>query len=137
MFSITLNFIIFNKFILPSLNFAKNINSPFIHLWYIAILMQLELVFPIIFTLLKKIESKVSKYLPFIIMFILLVKQNAVERENKTFKEVKNILTWKYHNIKIEVIYRKNRKNLLNFIQTLIYSKIYLGLVSFLKHIIK
>ncbi len=53
--------------------FAKNINSPFIHLWYIAILMQLELVFPIIFTLLKKIEAKVSKYLPFIIMFILSI----------------------------------------------------------------
>ena len=53
--------------------FAKNINSPFIHLWYIAILMQLELVFPIIFTILKKIEAKVSKYLPFIIMFILSI----------------------------------------------------------------
>ena len=53
--------------------FAKNINSPFIHLWYIAILMQLELVFPIIFTALKKIEAKVSKYLPFIIMFVLSI----------------------------------------------------------------
>ena len=53
--------------------FAKNINSPFIHLWYIAILMQLELVFPIIFTILKKIEAKVSKYFPFIIMFILSI----------------------------------------------------------------
>ena len=53
--------------------FAKNINSPFIHLWYIVILMQLELVFPIIFTILKKIEAKVSKYFPFIIMFILSI----------------------------------------------------------------
>ena len=53
--------------------FAKNINSPFIHLWYIAILMQLELVFPIIFTMLKKLETKVSKHLPFIIMFILSI----------------------------------------------------------------
>ncbi len=35
--------------------------------------MQLELVFPIIFTILKKIEAKVSKYLPFIIMFILSI----------------------------------------------------------------
>ena len=53
--------------------FAKNINSPFIHLWYIAILIQLELVFPIIFTMLKKLETKVSKHLPFIIMFILSI----------------------------------------------------------------
>ena len=53
--------------------FAKNINSPFIHLWYIAILIQLELIFPIIFTMLKKLETKVSKHLPFIIMFILSI----------------------------------------------------------------
>ena len=38
--------------------FAKSINSPFIHLWYIAILLQIELIFPIIFTLIKKIGNK-------------------------------------------------------------------------------
>lgn len=51
--------------------FAKSINSPFIHLWYIAILLQIELVFPLIYTSLKKISNRINKYIPFIFMFIL------------------------------------------------------------------
>ena len=39
--------------------FTKNVNSPFIHLWYISILMQFELVFPIIFKIFKKYKKKV------------------------------------------------------------------------------
>lgn len=38
--------------------FTKNINSPFIHLWYISILMQFELIFPLIFSLFKKYRGK-------------------------------------------------------------------------------
>ena len=53
--------------------FAKSINSPFIHLWYIAILLQIELIFPIIFTLIKKIGNKLNMYIPFIFMFILSI----------------------------------------------------------------
>ncbi len=51
--------------------FAKSINSPFIHLWYIAILLQIELVFTLIYTSLKKISNRINKYIPFIFMFIL------------------------------------------------------------------
>ena len=51
--------------------FAKHINSPFMHLWYIAILLQLELIFPFIFLLFKKIGQKVSKILPVIFFFLL------------------------------------------------------------------
>ena len=38
--------------------FTKNLNSPFIHLWYISILMQFELIFPLIFSLFKKYRGK-------------------------------------------------------------------------------
>lgn len=38
--------------------FTRHINSPFMHLWYISILIQFDLVFPIIYLILKKIEIK-------------------------------------------------------------------------------
>ena len=43
--------------------FRSGLESPFIHLWYMAILMQFDLVFPFIFLLLKKIgdKSKMTK----------------------------------------------------------------------------
>lgn len=44
--------------------FAHHINSPFIHLWYIAILMQFEIIFPIIFLILKKAGEKIHKIVP-------------------------------------------------------------------------
>ena len=51
--------------------FAKRIESPFIHLWYISILVQLQLVFPFIFLLFKTIGDKVKIIIPCILMFIL------------------------------------------------------------------
>ena len=48
--------------------FTRNINSPFIHLWYISILLQFDLVFPLIFTLLKKVENKVKNNISTIIV---------------------------------------------------------------------
>ena len=53
--------------------FAKHVNSPFIHLWYIAILLQLELVFPIIIKSLKKIGDRVLKIFPIIIISLLFI----------------------------------------------------------------
>ena len=41
--------------------FSSHINSPFIHLWYIAILLQFDLIFPYIFMLLKKVGDKFNK----------------------------------------------------------------------------
>lgn len=49
--------------------FSMHSASPFIHLWYIAILMQFELIFPIIFLILKKLDFK--KKTPSIILGIL------------------------------------------------------------------
>lgn len=53
--------------------FAKHINSPFMHLWYIAILLQIEIVFPIVFLFLKKIGKRLHKIFPCILTFILFV----------------------------------------------------------------
>ena len=52
--------------------FVRHVNSPFIHLWYIAIILQLELIFPLVFILLKKISKKV-RIIPFIILTLLSI----------------------------------------------------------------
>lgn len=44
--------------------FAHHIDSPFMHLWYVAILLQFELIFPLIYIPLKKLGDKVNKLLP-------------------------------------------------------------------------
>ena len=51
--------------------FARHVNSPFMHLWYIAILLQFEIIFPFIFMFLKKMGDKVHKSLPIIFAIIL------------------------------------------------------------------
>mgnify|MGYP000527831764 FL=1 len=41
--------------------FARHVDSPFMHLWYIGILLQFELIFPFLFKLLKKSGEKIDK----------------------------------------------------------------------------
>lgn len=53
--------------------FARSASSPFIHFWYIAILMQFELLFPFIYTLIKKMENKVNKLFPTILLGLLSI----------------------------------------------------------------
>lgn len=48
--------------------FARHINSPFMHLWYISILMQYELVFPIIYLIMKKIHKHASTVVALILL---------------------------------------------------------------------
>lgn len=38
--------------------FARHVDSPFMHLWYISILLQFDLVFPFIYKGLKNLEIK-------------------------------------------------------------------------------
>ncbi len=51
--------------------FARHVDSPFMHLWYISILLQFDLIFPFIFILLRKIGDKISKNFPIILTFLL------------------------------------------------------------------
>ena len=53
--------------------FTRHINSPFMHLWYISILLQFELIFPIVFVILKKINEITKKNISSIIVFILTI----------------------------------------------------------------
>ncbi len=53
--------------------FARHVNSPFIHLWYISILLQFDLIFPFLFLALRKLGAKVHKFIPCITTFILAV----------------------------------------------------------------
>ncbi len=50
--------------------FARHIDSPFMHLWYISILFQFDLIFPFLYLGLKKIGDKIKKWLPSLITFI-------------------------------------------------------------------
>lgn len=51
--------------------FARHINSPFMHFWYIGILLQFELIFPFVFIILKKLGDKTKKIVPCIIIGII------------------------------------------------------------------
>ena len=51
--------------------FARHVDSPFMHLWYIAILLQFEIIFPFLFKLLKKLGEKIDKLLPCIIPLVI------------------------------------------------------------------
>lgn len=64
----------YNNFFQISTNinyFSNNVTSPFIHLWYIAILLQYDLIFPFIFIFLQKLKNKYNKLIPLIITTIV------------------------------------------------------------------
>ncbi len=66
----------YNNFWQLSVNldyFARHVSSPFMHLWYIAILLQFEIVFPFIFLGLRKLGQKVKPYLPPLITGLLSI----------------------------------------------------------------
>lgn len=51
--------------------FARHVSSPFMHFWYIAILLQFELIFPILFLLFKKIGDKTKGIFPIVVTTLL------------------------------------------------------------------
>lgn len=53
--------------------FTKSINSPFIHLWYISILMQFELLFPIIFIAYRKLDNALRKNISTLLIVIMAI----------------------------------------------------------------
>lgn len=53
--------------------FARHINSPFMHLWYISILLQFDLIFPFIYIVFRKIGDKIKKIIPCIISLLLAI----------------------------------------------------------------
>lgn len=53
--------------------FARFVSSPFMHFWYIAILLQFELILPFIFMLFKKIGDKSRKVVYFSLLFVCII----------------------------------------------------------------
>ena len=53
--------------------FTRNVNSPFTHLWYISILMQFDLIFPIIFLIFRKIDRKARNNISALLVFLLML----------------------------------------------------------------
>ena len=53
--------------------FTRNINSPFTHMWYISILLQFDLIFPLVVNFLKKIERKTKKQLSTVGVVLLTI----------------------------------------------------------------
>ena len=51
--------------------FTRHITSPFMHLWYISILLQFELIFPFLYIIIKTIRKKIHRIVPLIILIIL------------------------------------------------------------------
>ena len=62
--------------------FVRNVSTPFMHYWYIAILLQFEVVFPLVFIVLKKLGKYISKVLPIIILILLGVFSCVVFTHN-------------------------------------------------------
>ena len=58
--------------------FASHVSTPFMHFWYIGILLQFELLFPLIFCVFKKIGEKVHKLVPclFLTVFAIFAAYN-------------------------------------------------------------
>lgn len=54
--------------------FTRHVASPFMHLWYISILMQFEIVFPILFIGFKRLGDKLHKSIPclFLMLFSII-----------------------------------------------------------------
>lgn len=53
--------------------FVRNISSPFMHLWFIAIMIQIELVLPLFLLVLRKIDKKNTGTIPCIIIGLLSI----------------------------------------------------------------
>lgn len=66
----------YNNFWQLSVNadyFAHHINSPFMHLWYISILLQFDLIFPFIYLIIRKLKEKTNKYFMCILFLLISV----------------------------------------------------------------
>lgn len=53
--------------------FAQHLDSPFMHLWYVSILLQFDLIFPLIYIPLRKLGDKFHRLIPCIITVALSI----------------------------------------------------------------
>ncbi|MBP3707679.1 MAG: acyltransferase [Clostridia bacterium] len=83
--------------------FAQHIDSPFMHLWYVSILLQFDLVFPLIYIPLRKLGDKCHKTIPCaltivcsiagcIYFYIASLNQNIMASYYNTFSRMFSLL---------------------------------------------
>ena len=53
--------------------FARHVDSPYMHLWYVAILLQLELIFPLIYVVLKFLKDKLERIFSVLFCVVLVI----------------------------------------------------------------
>ena len=53
--------------------FTRHTNSPFMHLWYISILIQFDLVFPLFYFFFKKVDEKCKKNASVFVVFLIAI----------------------------------------------------------------
>ena len=53
--------------------FARHTDSPFIHMWYISILLQFDLIFPFIYKMLDGLRKKFNRFIPAFLTGILTI----------------------------------------------------------------
>lgn len=51
--------------------FARHVDSPYMHLWYVAILLQLEVIFPLIYGVMKFLGKKVGRFVPIVLAYLI------------------------------------------------------------------
>lgn len=76
--------------------FARHGNSPFMHLWYISILMQFELIFPIAFVIIRKISKIINRNISTIIVFLLTIASTVAFYQ---FSKTKDIMFVYYNTL--------------------------------------
>ena len=74
--------------------FARHVDSPFMHFWYVAILLQFELIFPLIFIGIKKFNEKYSKN----IILIILVSLSLIGTSYFIYSSFTNNIMFVYYN---------------------------------------
>lgn len=53
--------------------FARHVDSPYMHLWYVAILLQLEFIFPLIFIILKFLRDKLDILFSLLLCVVIVI----------------------------------------------------------------
>lgn len=125
--------------------FTRHINSPFMHLWYISILLQFDLIFPFMYLLLRKIGEKFNKFIPCIVTGLLCIifsiyfyttalTNNIMVTYYNTFSRVFSLLfgVWLgvIHSYYSKEIYKKLKK--INNSRIIFYSYILILIILFI-----
>ena len=111
--------------------FTRHVSSPFMHFWYMGILLQFELVFPILFILLKKIGDKLHKSIPCFILsissigltiyfYLSSIQDNVMFTYYNTFTRLFSIL----FGVTIAFIYEYYKKYNLKILNKKIFNRI-------------